>query len=414
MRTVTIAAGWGWVTCAPTAIPVGARGASCTVRPALRTFLSMHGTPFHGKRVAPEGLVRVLACLAEGLGIRGTARGFEVDPNTVLQLAGRGRRPCAGFLPVFSCATWRSRRYSWTSCLPCSVPSRPGRSVRPRPSNTLNGPPTGSGWPSIRSKQVAVGDGRRCPDAGHGPGCVHQVVQVLAPECIPLCLTDGHKDYFTALLSHFGHWVHPARRHTQGPAPKPRWMPRPGRRYAQVVKTVRRRRLVRVRHRVVGGTLDSIEQVLAAHGWQINTAFVERINLTIRQRVAAVGRRVTTLCKHKRAYASNWPSITYYNFCWRHASLRQPLPSLHDQRPGCSPAVAALDAGDGGRGDGSGVDVARSMAFSGAAVAPATGAVAALARMVMVRVGGSGVPMDRANGLNQALGTRGERSGLSG
>jgi len=28
--------------------------------------------------------VRVLACLAEGLGIRGTARVFEIDPNTVL------------------------------------------------------------------------------------------------------------------------------------------------------------------------------------------------------------------------------------------------------------------------------------------------------------------------------------------
>jgi len=29
-------------------------------------------------------MVRVLACLAEGLGIRATARVFEVDPNTVL------------------------------------------------------------------------------------------------------------------------------------------------------------------------------------------------------------------------------------------------------------------------------------------------------------------------------------------
>jgi hypothetical protein len=29
--------------------------------------------------------VRVLACLAEGLGIRATARGFEVAPTTVLQ-----------------------------------------------------------------------------------------------------------------------------------------------------------------------------------------------------------------------------------------------------------------------------------------------------------------------------------------
>jgi hypothetical protein len=33
--------------------------------------------------------------------------------------------------------------------------------------------------------------------------------------------------------------------------------------------------------------------------WKINTAFVERLNLDIRQRVAAVGRRVNTLCQGK-------------------------------------------------------------------------------------------------------------------
>jgi len=59
-----------------------------------------------------------------------------------------------------------------------------------------------------------------------------------------------------------------------------------------VIKTVRQRRLVRVTHRVVFGTLEAVQQVLAACGWQINTAFVERINLTIRQHVAAIGRRV--------------------------------------------------------------------------------------------------------------------------
>jgi hypothetical protein len=69
--------------------------------------------------------------------------------------------------------------------------------------------------------------------------------------------------------------------------------------YAQVVKTVRRRRLVDVQHRIVFGTLGAIQQVLAVHGWQINTAFIERLNLTIRQHVAAVGRRVSTLCKHE-------------------------------------------------------------------------------------------------------------------
>jgi hypothetical protein len=33
---------------------------------------------------------------------------------------------------------------------------------------------------------------------------------------------------------------------------------------------------------VVFGTLAGIKQVLAATGWQLNTAFIERANLTIR------------------------------------------------------------------------------------------------------------------------------------
>ena len=46
--------------------------------------------------------------------------------------------------------------------------------------------------------------------------------------------------------------------------------------------------------RVVFGTIEAIAQILAAYGWQINTAFVERLNLDIRQRVAVIGRRVNT------------------------------------------------------------------------------------------------------------------------
>src|SRR2546428_3386771 len=49
-----------------------------------RYFLETHGTPFHGKRVAPEKLAWAVGALAEALGIRAVARVFEVDPNTVL------------------------------------------------------------------------------------------------------------------------------------------------------------------------------------------------------------------------------------------------------------------------------------------------------------------------------------------
>ena len=157
--------------------------------------------------------------------------------------------------------------------------------------------------------------------------CFPPAPQVLAPNCVPLFLTDGFKEYMTALLTHFGYRVQLPRRQATGPALKPRWMPLPELLYAQVVKQYRRRRLVGVRHRVMFGSLARVKQVLAATGWQINTAFIERVNLSIRQHVAAVGRRVTTLCKHEDGLRQQLALFqTYHNFCLPHASLRQPVP----------------------------------------------------------------------------------------
>jgi len=66
--------------------------------------------------------------------------------------------------------------------------------------------------------------------------------------------------------------------------------------------------------------------VLAACGWQINTAFVERLNLSLRQHVAAVGRRVSTLCKGEDGLRQQLALYhTYSNFCFPHTSLRLPL-----------------------------------------------------------------------------------------
>ena len=179
---------------------------------------------------------------------------------------------------------------------------------------------------------------------------VHHVTQVLAPDCVPLFLTDGFREYLTALLTHYGQWVQPERRQAKGPLPKARWMPQPGLLYAQVIKTIRQRRLVRVSHRVVFGTLEAVQQVLAACGWQIQTAFVERLNLDIRHHVAAVGRRVTPRCKGEEGGRHQLVLFqSYPNFCLPHASLRQrlliPEPSngrgaVQRWRP-CTPALAA-------------------------------------------------------------------------
>ena len=173
---------------------------------------------------------------------------------------------------------------------------------------------------------------------------------MLAPGCVPLFLTDGLKDYGTAILTHFGHWMQPERRQDKGPMPKPRWMPLPELLYAQVVKSYRRRRIVGVKHRVVFGTRLAIEQVLARCGWTINTAFVERLNLDLRQCVAAIGRRVNTLCQGEaglRDQLALFQVVSQLRVAPRQSSpaIAEPEPtngtgSAKLWRP-CTPAMAA-------------------------------------------------------------------------
>ena len=259
-------------------------------------FLETHGTPFHGKRVAPDVLVWAVGALAEGLGIRAVARVFEVDPNTGLQWLIEVADHAAAFSQYFL-HDLRVTQVQLDELFALLSAVKAGEVSETEAIQRLSRSPQWV-WAAIDPVSkvlLALDSGDRT--LAMAQRLVHQVVQVLAPDCVPLFLTDGFKEYATALLSHFGQWVQPPRRQAQGPAPKPRWMPRPQLLYAQVVKTVRRRRLVDVQHRVVFGSLEAVNHILAPLGWHINTAFVERINLSIRQHVAAVGRRVSTLCK---------------------------------------------------------------------------------------------------------------------
>src|SRR5712691_1294415 len=289
-------------------------------------FLETPGTILHGKRVAVDLIVRVIACLAEGLGIRGTARVFKVEAHTVLQ----GLVDAAEQLQAFARHVLhdiRVQQVQLDELLALLSAVKDGEVSAAEAIERLERSPQWV-WVALDPESKLV----LAIDVGERPlalaqRVVHQVAQILAPDCAPLFLTDGFREYLTALLTHYGYWVQPPRRQVTGPAPKPRWMPLPQLLYAQVIKTVRRRRLVRVSHRVVFGTLEAIHDVLAPYGWQINTAFVERINLTIRQHVAAVGRRVNTLCKGEDGLRQQLALYhVYYNFCLPHASVRVPLP----------------------------------------------------------------------------------------
>jgi hypothetical protein len=312
-------------------------------------FLETHGTLWHGKRVAPAVLVWAVGALAEGLGIRAVARVFEVDPHTVLQWLVEAAEQLQAF-SQYVLHDVRVTQVQLDALYALRSAVKDGEGSEAEALTRLSRSPHGV-WTAIdpvTKLLLTIDVGNRALTMAQS--VVHQVVQVLAPGCVPLFLTDGFKEYTTALLAHFGQWVQPARRQATGPLPKPRWMPLPQLLYAQVIKVTRRRRLVRVSHRVVFGALGAIEQVLAACGWQINTAFVERLNLDIRQHVAAVGRRVATLCKQEAGLRQQLALYhAYHNFCLPHTSLRQPLAqpeptngtgSAKQWRP-CTPAMAA-------------------------------------------------------------------------
>jgi IS1 family transposase len=280
----------------------------------------------HGKRVSPDLLVWAIGALAEGLGIRAVARVFEVDPNTVLQWLVEVADHAAAFSQYFLHDV-RVTQVQLDELFALLSAVKDGEVSEAEAVQRLSRSPHWV-WAAIDPESkvlLALNIGDRT--LAMAQSVVHQVVQVLAPGCVPLFLTDGFKEYATALLTHFGQWVQSPRHQDKGPAPKPRWMPQSGLLYAQVAKTVRRRRLVHVRHRVVFGTLEAVQQVLAACGWQINTAFVERLNLSLRQHVAAIGRRVSTLCKGEDGLRQQLALYhVYYNFCLPHTSVRQPLP----------------------------------------------------------------------------------------
>src|SRR2546425_2765131 len=318
--------GWaGWGNLRANGHPNGGRWRQLLCIACRRYFLESLGTIFHGKCASVDLIVRVIACLAEGLGIRGTARVFEVEANTVLQWLVEAAEQLQAFSRhvlhnVHVRQVQLDELFALLSAVKAGAVSETEAIAR------LERSPQWV-WVAMDPESkllLAIDVGDRT--LAMAQRVVHHVAQVLAPDCAPLFLTDGFREYMTALLTHYGQWVQPPRRQDKGPHPKPRWMPLPQLLYAQVVKTVRRRRLVRVRHRVVFGTLETVNAVLAPLGCQINTAFIERLNLTIRQHVAAAGRRVSTLCKHEAGLRQQLTLYhVYHNFCLPHASLRQPL-----------------------------------------------------------------------------------------
>jgi Integrase core domain len=112
------------------------------------------------------------------------------------------------------------------------------------------------------------------------------------------------------------------------------WQVAAGLMYGQVKKNYRRRKLVRVTPVMRLGTQADLKVALQGLGFsgRLNTAFIERVNLTVRHGVAALARRTWATSKpapQLLAHLEWWRA--YYHFVRPHASLRVALVQLRER-----------------------------------------------------------------------------------
>lgn len=142
--------------------------------------------------------------------------------------------------------------------------------------------------------------------------------------CRPLLLAvDGLASYVTAFRDAFRTPLpRPA-----GEAGRPRLIPWPEIAIVQVIKQ-RPNDSLQIVRRIVQGTPALIQRLIQAtqgHG-VINTAYIERLNATFRQRLDSLARRTRTLARKGDTLTAGMYVVgCLYNFCTPHHSLRLQL-----------------------------------------------------------------------------------------
>jgi transposase-like protein len=113
---------------------------------------------------------------------------------------------------------------------------------------------------------------------------------------------------------------------------------------AQVVKRYERRRVVAVERRIVQGSAAQVEHIRCRSqgAGVINTAYIERLNATFRERLSSLTRRGRALARQTCTLRHGMYLIgTVYNFCTPHASLRLTNSAADGACVDRTPAMAA-------------------------------------------------------------------------
>jgi transposase-like protein len=265
-----------------------------------QTFSLTKGTCFYRRRVAPAVITQVLTLIAHGCPIPAIVAAFGFQARTIRGWVAAAGEPC--------------QRLHAQRVLPQALGQVQADELRVK----LQGPIVWLAHAIAVPSRLWLGavlGGRR--DEALLNALAAQVRRWLTPGAL-LVAVDGLAGYVRAFRRVLRE---PAR---TGRVGRPRLIPWAGVVIGQVIKRRQQRRVIGVVRRLALGTVGQLPSLLAdtQGGGELNTAYIERLNATFRERLALLVRRTRRLGRQQGLLAAAVYLIgCVYNFCSPHTSL---------------------------------------------------------------------------------------------
>ena len=288
-----------------------------------RTFSAKAGTALEGLRKPTELVVIVMTLLAYGCPLQAIVHAFEVDERTVASWRDRAGKQCErvhqaiieqGQLDLLHVQADEIR-------------------VRARGSIVWMGLAM-----MVSTRLWLAGVVSQTRDSALADGLLQQVRRCCQKMCALLICTDGWSAYPNSIRRAFREKV--KRTAGRGRCALVVW---PELHIGTVIKRTVNKHLKEVMRQMTHGSLAHALKLLGRSkgGEMLNTSFIERLNGTMRERLAALTRK----CRHASCKLHALQTGMYliggtYNWCWPHHELSKPVEKGGFGMP-CTPAMAS-------------------------------------------------------------------------
>ena len=273
----------------------------CICHACHKTFSATTGTVFYRLRTAAETVSLVVTLLAHGCPVQAIVAAFGFDERTI--------------------AEWWTRSGQHGQAVHESLVEQPRDLGQVQADELRVKKQGGIVWMAmammVRTRLWLGGEVSEQRDLPLIRRLIARVKRCAAHRPLLIC-TDGLVSYIRAIRETFRA---PVRTGTGG---RPRLRPWRNVLIAQVVKRYARRRVVDTERRLVDGTPARVETLRRrSQGDGVsNTAYIERLNGTFRERLAPLARRCRALARETLTLHEGMFLVgTVYNFCTPHASL---------------------------------------------------------------------------------------------